>query len=186
MINTFEDDNAYISAKWLMNLIRLRGLRVKHLIRVIHRATKASHYVVLLCDGRYLCDCCMDANLGLVCRHFFVLWITIQDLPFHLSLIRPRCVASSWYSIRTDKIIAGIRTLALTSLVFRPLRASTISNQSTYSSSYAPSLVLRPLASNRPKRFPAPRRPPRKRTMRLKPSRHGRYSTRYRLQYAQL
>ncbi|KAF7361212.1 hypothetical protein MSAN_01153300 [Mycena sanguinolenta] len=92
MINPFEDDKAYISAKWLINLIRQRGLQVKHLIRVLHRATGAAHYVVLLKDGRYLCDCCMDANLGLVCRHFFVLWITIQDLPFHLSLIRAR-----WY-----------------------------------------------------------------------------------------
>ncbi|KAJ7901011.1 hypothetical protein B0H14DRAFT_2281721, partial [Mycena olivaceomarginata] len=87
MINTFEDDKAYISAKWLINLIRQRGLRVKHLIRVLHRATGATHYVVILRDGRYLCDCCMDANLGLVCRHFFILWVTIQDLSFHLSLI---------------------------------------------------------------------------------------------------
>ncbi|KAJ7696331.1 hypothetical protein B0H14DRAFT_2418532 [Mycena olivaceomarginata] len=90
MINTFEDDRAYISAKWLMNLIRQRGLHVKHLIRVVHRATSAAHYVVLLRDGRYLCNCCMDTNLGLTCRHFFALWVTIHDLPFHLSLIRAR------------------------------------------------------------------------------------------------
>ncbi|KAJ7097419.1 hypothetical protein C8R44DRAFT_643637, partial [Mycena epipterygia] len=90
MINTFEDDNAYIEAKWLMHLVRQRGLHVKHLLRVIHRATGATHYVVLLRDGRYLCDCCMDTNLGLVCRHFFVLWVTIHDLPFHLSLVRAR------------------------------------------------------------------------------------------------
>ncbi|KAJ7602456.1 hypothetical protein DFH06DRAFT_1417809, partial [Mycena polygramma] len=90
MINTFEDDKVYISAKWLINLIRQRGLHVKHLIRVVHRATGASHYIVLLRDGRYLCDCCMDANLGLVCRHWFVLWVTIQDLSFHLCLIRAR------------------------------------------------------------------------------------------------
>jgi hypothetical protein len=90
MINTFEDDKAYIGAKWLINLIRQRGLHVKHVIRVVHRSTGTPHYVVLLRDGRYLCDCCMDTNLGLVCRHFFVLWVTIQDLSFHLSLIRAR------------------------------------------------------------------------------------------------
>ncbi|KAJ7785371.1 hypothetical protein DFH07DRAFT_726502, partial [Mycena maculata] len=107
MINTFENDHAYISARWLMNLIRLRGLHVKHLIRVVHRATKAAHYVVLLRDGRYLCDCCMDTNLGLVCRHFFVLWVTIQDLPFHLSLIRPRCVTSSGFYLILIQLTAG-------------------------------------------------------------------------------
>ncbi|KAJ7641616.1 hypothetical protein FB45DRAFT_702424, partial [Roridomyces roridus] len=87
MINVFENDTVYISAKWLMNLIRQRGLRVKHLIRVVHRTTAAAHYVVLLRDGRYLCDCCMDTNLGLTCRHYFALWTTIHDLPFHLGLI---------------------------------------------------------------------------------------------------
>ncbi|KAJ7615824.1 hypothetical protein FB45DRAFT_757565 [Roridomyces roridus] len=92
MINAFEDDRVYISTKWFMDLIQQRGLRVKHLIRVIHRTTSTAHYVVLLSDGRYLCDCCMGTNLGLTCRHFFTLWIAIQDLPFHLSLIRAR-----WY-----------------------------------------------------------------------------------------
>ncbi|KAJ6596407.1 hypothetical protein DFH09DRAFT_905426, partial [Mycena vulgaris] len=118
MINTFEDDNIYIGAKWLMNLIRQRGLRVKHLIRVVHRATGASHYVVLLRDGRYLCDCCMDTNLGLVCRHFFVLWVTIQDLPFHLSLIRARFVLIIHYLVCTYMFAGGTKIQRLTFALF--------------------------------------------------------------------
>lgn len=90
MINIHENDRAHISTKWLIRQILQRGLQVKHLIRVVHRATNALHYIALLRDGRYLCDCCLDQNLGLVCRHYFVAWITVQDLPFHLSFIRAR------------------------------------------------------------------------------------------------
>ncbi|KAJ7778921.1 hypothetical protein B0H16DRAFT_1300474 [Mycena metata] len=90
MINTFENDRAYISTKWLLRQIVQRGLQVKHLIRITHRATSTVHYIALLRDGRYLCDCCMEQNLGLVCRHYFLAWVTIKDLAFHLSFIRSR------------------------------------------------------------------------------------------------
>ncbi|KAJ7751575.1 hypothetical protein B0H14DRAFT_2405516, partial [Mycena olivaceomarginata] len=90
MVNAHENDRAYISTKWLIHQIVQRGLQVKHLIRISHRATRSVHYLALLRDGRYLCDCCMGQNLGLVCRHYFLAWVTIQDLPFHLSFIRPR------------------------------------------------------------------------------------------------
>ncbi|KAJ7925700.1 hypothetical protein B0H13DRAFT_1600266 [Mycena leptocephala] len=87
MINVHENDRAYISTRWLIHQIVQRGLQVKHLIRITHRAV---HYLALLRDGRYLCDCCMDQNLGPVCRHYFLAWVTIQDLPFHISFIRSR------------------------------------------------------------------------------------------------
>jgi hypothetical protein len=47
-------------------------------------------YVAVLSDGHYICDCCMPANLGIPCRHFFRIWINVQNLPFHISHIRPR------------------------------------------------------------------------------------------------
>ncbi|KAJ7111208.1 hypothetical protein C8R46DRAFT_867856, partial [Mycena filopes] len=87
MINVHENDRVYISTKWLLRQIVQRGLQVKHLIRIAHRATGAVHYLALLRDGRYLCDCCLDQNLGLVCRHYFLAWVTIKDLPFHISFI---------------------------------------------------------------------------------------------------
>ncbi|KAJ6512376.1 hypothetical protein DFH09DRAFT_941454, partial [Mycena vulgaris] len=97
MINVYENDRAYISTKWLIRQTLQRGLLVKHLIRITHRATNSEHYLALLRDGRYLCDCCLDQSLGLVCRHYFLAWVTIQDLPFHLSFIRARWVFETSY-----------------------------------------------------------------------------------------
>ncbi|KAJ6540388.1 hypothetical protein B0H19DRAFT_959598, partial [Mycena capillaripes] len=71
MFNSFQNDSAYISVKWL-------------------ESTGTFHYVVVLSDGRYICDYCMPANLGIPCRHYFRIWIDVQNLPFHISLIRPR------------------------------------------------------------------------------------------------
>ncbi|KAJ7898942.1 hypothetical protein B0H14DRAFT_2331956, partial [Mycena olivaceomarginata] len=92
MLNVFENDKAHISVKWLLQLVTKRGLWVRHLLVVRHTSTGASHYVVILSDGRYICDCCMPANLGIPCRHYFHLWVDVQNLPFHISLIRPRYV----------------------------------------------------------------------------------------------
>ncbi|KAJ7275684.1 hypothetical protein C8J57DRAFT_1061696 [Mycena rebaudengoi] len=149
MLNTFENDTVYISAKWLINLVKQRGLRVKHLVRVAHRATGAIHYVVLLRDGRYMCDCCMDQNLGLVCRHYFILWVTIQDLQFHLSFIRSR-----WYQdpktdlsrlpavtkknkIQPENLRLNIQQIPSPAFVPVPDRKNTIKHQDTSHSAYA-------------------------------------------------
>ncbi|KAJ7123892.1 hypothetical protein C8R43DRAFT_899499, partial [Mycena crocata] len=90
MINTFENDKAHVSVRWLVALVIKRGLTVRHLLVVKHESTGVVHYLVVLSDGRYLCDCCMPSNLGIPCRHFFRIWIDVQNLPFHISLIRPR------------------------------------------------------------------------------------------------
>ncbi|KAJ7832354.1 hypothetical protein B0H14DRAFT_2364768 [Mycena olivaceomarginata] len=92
MLNVFENDKAHISVKWLLQLVTKRGLWVQHLLVVRHTSTGASHYVVILSDGRYICNCCMPAHLGIPWRHYFRLWVDVQNLPFHISLIRPR-----WY-----------------------------------------------------------------------------------------
>ncbi|KAJ6552419.1 hypothetical protein DFH09DRAFT_1248667 [Mycena vulgaris] len=90
MLNTFNNDKAHVSVKWLIQLVTKRGLIVRHLLLVKHESTGASHYIAVLSDGRYICDCCMPSNLGIPCRHFFRIWIDVQNLPFHISLIRPR------------------------------------------------------------------------------------------------
>ncbi|KAJ7306987.1 hypothetical protein DFH08DRAFT_720237, partial [Mycena albidolilacea] len=92
MLNTFNNDKAHISVKWLIQLVTKRGLSVRHLPLVKHESTGASQYIAILLDGRYICDCCMPSNLGIPCRHFFRAWIDVQNLPFHISLIRPRSV----------------------------------------------------------------------------------------------
>ncbi|KAJ7159151.1 hypothetical protein C8R43DRAFT_861126, partial [Mycena crocata] len=86
-INTFENDKAHISVKWLIALVTKRGLAVRHLLRIMHESTGASHYLAVLPDGRYVCDCCMPSNLGIPCRHYFRAWVDVQNLPFHISLI---------------------------------------------------------------------------------------------------
>ncbi|KAJ7704101.1 hypothetical protein B0H17DRAFT_921587, partial [Mycena rosella] len=90
--NDFANDRAYIGTRFLLSLVREQGLVPSHLIKITHTETGASHIVALLPDGRYLCDCCMGINLGVVCRHFFIAWVKIPELPFHISLIRARCI----------------------------------------------------------------------------------------------
>ncbi|KAJ7936968.1 hypothetical protein B0H13DRAFT_1589272 [Mycena leptocephala] len=90
MLNPFNNDKAHVSLQWLIALVTKRGLTVRHLLCVKHESTGTVHYIAVLSDGRYVCDCCMPANLGIPCRHFFRIWVDVQNLPFHISLIRPR------------------------------------------------------------------------------------------------
>ncbi|KAJ7348609.1 hypothetical protein DFH08DRAFT_658167, partial [Mycena albidolilacea] len=69
-------------------LVTKRGLSVRHLLRVKHEFTGATHYVTVLSDSRYVCDCCMPSHLEISCHHFFRIWIDVQNLPFLISLIR--------------------------------------------------------------------------------------------------
>ncbi|KAF9488056.1 hypothetical protein BDN71DRAFT_1367621, partial [Pleurotus eryngii] len=86
-LNTFQNDSAYISTQFLLRLITGRGYNVKHLFRIQHIATKAMHILVVLTDGRYICDCCMGMNLGIPCRHFWCAMTHIQSLGFHIGMI---------------------------------------------------------------------------------------------------
>lgn len=54
-----------------------------------------THYLVLLRDRTYICDCCMGLNLGVSCRHYFQVLLKMPSLRFHIGLIRPR-----WYQNR--------------------------------------------------------------------------------------
>ncbi|KAJ7936500.1 hypothetical protein B0H13DRAFT_1589557 [Mycena leptocephala] len=71
MLNFFNNDKAHVSFQWLLALVTKRGPMVRHLLLVKHESTGAVHYVAVLSDGRYVCDCCMPANLSIPCRHFF-------------------------------------------------------------------------------------------------------------------
>ncbi|KAJ6452557.1 hypothetical protein C8R47DRAFT_998081, partial [Mycena vitilis] len=88
--NDFSNDSAYIATRFLLRLIREQGVVPTHLLKIVHRETGATHIIALLPDGRYVCDCCMGSNVGVVCRHWFVAWVKVPGLPFHISLIRRR------------------------------------------------------------------------------------------------
>ncbi|KAJ7705934.1 hypothetical protein B0H14DRAFT_2415855 [Mycena olivaceomarginata] len=67
--NDFTNDTAYIGTRFLLRLVQEQGLVPTHLLRITHRETGATHIIAILPDGRYICDCCMGNNLGVVCRH---------------------------------------------------------------------------------------------------------------------
>jgi len=94
MTDNFENDHKYVSTKWLISLVVAQGLPITHLLRVTHLSpeTPSTHTIALLEHGLYVCDCCMGANLGIPCRHFFNAMTNIRSLPFHIGLIRTRCV----------------------------------------------------------------------------------------------
>jgi len=95
MVNRFENDKSYISTKWLLRLIRGRGLTVEHLLRVTHKGTGAMHMVAILKDNRYICDCCMGTNLGLPCRHYFQVLTVVTNLEFDIGILQARYVIRS-------------------------------------------------------------------------------------------
>ncbi|KAJ7306950.1 hypothetical protein DFH08DRAFT_918535 [Mycena albidolilacea] len=105
MLNTFNNDKAHISVKWLIQLVTKRGLSVRRLLLVKHESTGASHYIA------YICDCCMPSNLGIPCRHFFRAWIDVQNLPFHISLIRPRWYQDPGAAVESVPAVCRMREL---------------------------------------------------------------------------
>ncbi|KDQ56236.1 hypothetical protein JAAARDRAFT_132454 [Jaapia argillacea MUCL 33604] len=98
--NRFDNDQAYISTKWLIRLVSARGLKIQHLLQVSHLGTKATHVIALLPGGRYVCDCCMGMNLGVPCRHYFQVLTCVRSLTFHIGLIRARFTFLSSYLSR--------------------------------------------------------------------------------------
>lgn len=94
------NDHAYIETRFLLRLVQEQGLVPSHLLKITHTQTGATHIIAILPDGRYLCDCCMGQNLGVVCRHYLVAWLKIPGLPFHISLIRARCAAFTARSVQ--------------------------------------------------------------------------------------
>ncbi|KAG0693356.1 hypothetical protein DFH29DRAFT_1039704 [Suillus ampliporus] len=73
MVNDFGNDAVHIGTKWLLQLLASCGLEVLHLLKIINLGTHATHFLAILPDNLYACDCCMA-------------------LSFHVGLIRAR-----WY-----------------------------------------------------------------------------------------
>ena len=92
MINRFEDDSPYLSLRYLLAELCLRDLTVTHILRITHMTSGGLHHVLLLSDMRYVCDCAMAMNMGIPCRHYFRALQSVRELPFHIGLIRARCV----------------------------------------------------------------------------------------------
>lgn len=55
-------------------------------------STSMIHHVIILRDGRCICDCGFPTNMGMPCRHIYRVLQALRDIAFHISLIRPR-----WY-----------------------------------------------------------------------------------------
>ncbi|KAJ7765613.1 hypothetical protein B0H16DRAFT_1309896, partial [Mycena metata] len=64
--NEFTNDRTYIGTRFLLHLVREQGLVPSHLLKIVHTQSQATHIFVLFPDGRYMCDCCMQDNLGVV------------------------------------------------------------------------------------------------------------------------
>ncbi|KIJ40588.1 hypothetical protein M422DRAFT_60564 [Sphaerobolus stellatus SS14] len=86
MHDTFSNDNRCISSDWLFRIIHDRGLQIQEVFHVVHMSSGTSHMLAVLDQeyGAYICDCCMGCNLGILCRHFFAVWVNVQDTVFHL------------------------------------------------------------------------------------------------------
>jgi hypothetical protein len=63
---------------------------------------KCYQYVILLNNGEHLCTCFMLITHGIVCRHFFKVFVESSKARFHLTLIPSR-----WYK---DEYINSIET----------------------------------------------------------------------------
>lgn len=92
MLNRFTNDNTRISAPWLLQLIQNRGLRIRNLLQVGYagNASATKHFLAILDDNQYACDCCMNTNLGIPCHHYFQVLKAMPGLQFSVALVRPR------------------------------------------------------------------------------------------------
>ncbi|KAJ6610536.1 hypothetical protein B0H10DRAFT_1803648 [Mycena sp. CBHHK59/15] len=141
-MNDFTNDGAYLETRWLLQLVQNQGLVPAHLIKITHMSTGVNHIIAILPDGRYICDCCMGLNLGLVCRHYFAAWLKMPGLPFHISLIRARWYQNPKLAVAAlNPIIFQDRpTSRLVQFTAKTLEVATVSN--LVSSVRAPTLPL--------------------------------------------
>jgi hypothetical protein len=93
MLNDFEDDGPHVSIYHLVSLASRHIGTVSQLYRITYNTTasRTTHYIAYVNEGRVLCDCLMQINGGIPCRHFFALLRQPEQLvTFHLSLYNPR------------------------------------------------------------------------------------------------
>ncbi|KAF8231052.1 hypothetical protein L208DRAFT_1157530, partial [Tricholoma matsutake] len=86
-INAFTNDGAYISMHWLLHLMSNCGHHVEYLLCIKHVGTTSTHFLAILPNGEYICDCCMGINLGVPCHHYFQVLLKMPTLQFHIGLV---------------------------------------------------------------------------------------------------
>lgn len=161
MMNNFKNDEAYISTKWLLRLINSRGLEIQHLLKIVNRGTKTTHFLAILQNDSYLCDCCMGMNLGIPCRHYFQALTRMPALSFHIGLVRARCVVEQRSLCLSEKLPCrwyqdhnlDIQTMSSVSLENVPRNSSTLQSASLAISS---SHISNPLDSSSTQRGAVP------------------------------
>ncbi|KIK98221.1 hypothetical protein PAXRUDRAFT_31305 [Paxillus rubicundulus Ve08.2h10] len=67
MINNFANDVVYMSVKWLLCLLNSCVHDIKHLLKVMKCGLKSTHFLIILSDNNYVCNCCMGMNPGVPC-----------------------------------------------------------------------------------------------------------------------
>ncbi|THU93979.1 hypothetical protein K435DRAFT_669225 [Dendrothele bispora CBS 962.96] len=97
MQDTFSNDSKHLSTQWLLRLMTEQNLTVKTLlqVRMIGSENSGVHFLAILTDGRVICDCCMQLNLGIPCRHYFHIFTRVQGLTFSIGMIRARWLQNS-------------------------------------------------------------------------------------------
>ncbi|CAG8795175.1 22931_t:CDS:2, partial [Cetraspora pellucida] len=62
------------------------------------------HYIVLLCDGGYLCTCMTIINRGIICSHFFQVMMNTKAAKFHIGLVARRWYYDDQQDIRLEDL----------------------------------------------------------------------------------
>ncbi|KAJ7199580.1 hypothetical protein GGX14DRAFT_372903 [Mycena pura] len=78
LLNLFTNDKARVYIAWLIHLVCKHRFTISHILKIMHQSTSVFHYIAVLSDQRYMCDCSMEPNLGIPCWHYFRVWIDVQ------------------------------------------------------------------------------------------------------------
>ncbi|KAF9539207.1 hypothetical protein CPC08DRAFT_651250 [Agrocybe pediades] len=128
MLSDFSNDKAHISTKWMHQLVISQGLVIDYVLHIRYKSTGSSHYLMILSDKRYICDCCMGVSLGIPCRHYFQAWTTFKGLPFSLGLIRARWYQDSSLNVSKIKAVTQTHDILPADSPFKNLHTTVISN----------------------------------------------------------
>ncbi|KAF8319136.1 hypothetical protein DL93DRAFT_2054055 [Clavulina sp. PMI_390] len=97
LVDNFADDHDIlrISTAHLIQLTTDFVGPVQSLYRITLAAANVTsvHFIALVDSGRFVCDCLMKENVGIPCRHYFLLLRKRQgEVVFHLGMYNSRCV----------------------------------------------------------------------------------------------
>lgn len=96
MLNDFSDpnDRLRVSVAHLLDLVNDRIGAVRSLFQVSFEGSNSVHYIAAVGPDQVVCDCLMNSNVGIPCRHFFsLLRHSNGQIGFHLNMYNGRYAA---------------------------------------------------------------------------------------------